>query len=129
MEQVRPDLLRIFEDGAEESCAPVSIFTTDDRWSLVAYTPTDGDTIYSIHWMGDLAAEPRTAEGVGVGSTEAELLAAYPGIAITSVYNEILTSYALPGGDERWLVFGVMEGVVTSIGVGPESVSPPEYCG
>ena len=70
---------------------------------------------YASIWTGIMPIEvspesPSTAAGIRIGSSEADLLAAYPGIATTlSKYDENMgyTTYAAGPAEGRYLVFQV----------------------
>ena len=82
---------------------------------------------FTVSGVKDLAT-PRTAEGIGVGSTFDQLMTAYPGITKTGEYNESATYYGLSDGSGAWIAFGVIDGRVEQIQVGPHSTLPSELC-
>ncbi|WP_136710144.1 hypothetical protein [Agromyces sp. H66] len=94
----------------------------------------DGDTstigsVMVMAWPSSEATEvaPTTDAGIGLGDSEADLLAAYPGILQTAERNGSVT-YAMPEGSS-WLVVVVNAGVVHTIAAANVSTLPPEYCG
>lgn len=86
----------------------------------------------------DNSDSPRTPEGIGIGSTVGELLAAYPGIERTGGYSDTVDYYGLTDDRGGWIVFAVMGDAVWDIQVGNEAVLPsgmntvrsipPEHC-
>lgn len=74
----------------------------------------DGVLFFYTLEMGDDGDMPRNVEGIGVGSTEAEVLAAYPS-AVVDTYDDIsvgpLTRITVddPASDSRY-VFALLEG-------------------
>jgi hypothetical protein len=77
------------------------------------------------------ARSPKTMVGVGVGSSEAELLNAYPDT--TKVPGRIpdLDHYSLSNGAGRWIHFSIYgpDAFVTSITVNEWDQPPYEICG
>ena len=70
---------------------------------------------------------PRTAEGIGIDSTLDELLATYPGIEKTGMYqSDDYPYYGLTDGQGAWIVFGIIKGKVADIQIATEAVLPPE---
>jgi hypothetical protein len=77
------------------------------------------------------SGSPRTADGIGVGSTREQLLAAYPGIEQQNDDEPpAFAYYALTDGSGRYIDFAVDgEGRVDSIALHDSPVPPSEYCG
>ncbi|MFO7244926.1 MAG: hypothetical protein DIU73_008620 [Actinomycetes bacterium] len=94
--------------------------------------------LFRMAWYGDLAAAssfevPRNAEGISVGSTTAEVLAAYPGATQVSVDDMALgprEQIVVPVTDEYTYVFDVTDGRVSFMywGEGISSGATAELC-
>lgn len=126
--------LAAFPQGPLEDCpAPIS---TIDLLDGVAIWLTD-DTLTQVVLMGDaliggaapdsVSDGPLTAEGIGVGSTTEELLAAYPD-AQTGQSNSS-TLYSLGNASGEWINFQTMNGVVDAVVVNNRPSVNGEYCG
>jgi hypothetical protein len=126
--------LATFPQGPLEDCpAPISAIDLGDG---VAIWLTD-DTLTQIVLMGDAliggaapdsrTTRPLTAEGIGVGSTTAELLAAYPD-AQTGQSNSSEV-YSLGNDSGEWINFQAMNGVVDAVVVNDRPSVNGEYCG
>ncbi|UYN84726.1 MAG: hypothetical protein KIT89_06070 [Microcella sp.] len=76
---------------------------------------TPGVRFFYTLEMGDDGVMPRTVEGVGVGSTEAEVLAAYPSAVIDNSFEDVSLGPIKriivddPASDSKY-VFGLFEG-------------------
>ncbi|WBM79152.1 hypothetical protein KIV56_11715 [Cryobacterium breve] len=125
-----------YADATVAACPTVADFQADGTASLRA--PLDGDTITALSVTGHTAAaspalavgSPRTTAGVTVGSTAAELLAAYPGIVqYPAKYPGTDTVYSVSDGGSVWIVFTLMEGVVVHIDLTNSSSALDELCG
>ena len=93
---------------------PVWLLRSSSALGTVVWDRTSGTA------TTDAALAPRTAEGIGLGSTVAEVRAAYPDAVSTRRNTEFL---------EFGRIFvAVPEGLVTAIGVS-DSGAPWEYCG
>lgn len=75
----------------------------------------------------DRATTPKTAAGIGIDSTKDELLAAYPDIELTGMYqSEIYPYYGITDGNGGWIVFALIDDEVSTIQIANESVLPNE---
>lgn len=71
----------------------------------------------------DPTGQPRTEEGITVGSTIDELLAAYP-----SAQQSPLGDYSVDDGTGRWLHFLGLNGTIYTIVINRFPTAPKEYC-
>jgi hypothetical protein len=75
----------------------------------------------------DRATTPKTAEGIGIDSTKDELLAAYPDIELTGVYqSDDYPYYGITDGSGGWIVFALIDDEVSRIQIANEAVLPIE---
>lgn len=72
------------------------------------------------------AGSPRTAEGIGIGSTLEEMVVAYP--AITFQDDHYTPHYALPDGAGNWINFSLVDDVVRVVVVRASPDVAKEYC-
>ena len=72
------------------------------------------------------ANSPKTARGIGTGSTINAMLAAYPGIEKTGTYSDLTDFYGVPDGSGHWIVFVTRNdlGLIITIHVGTSKVQP-----
>lgn len=77
------------------------------------------------------AGSPKTVGGIGVGSSEAELLEAYPGTSKVPGRIPEFGHYSLSNGVGRWIHFSIYgpDAFVTSITVNEWDRPPYEVCG
>jgi hypothetical protein len=112
---------------------PETVPGQTDIWAIPA---ADGDTVVSVVVTGNSEPEsmspdaPHTAEGIFVGSTVDELLAAYPGIESSRDLSDYAV-YALPGDGATWIDFSMSPDgeIVREIAVADAPLPPYEYCG
>ncbi|WP_156786357.1 hypothetical protein [Microterricola viridarii] len=132
---VRPAMGAFSERAMPEWC-PVAQFDRAGGPTVVATLDEDFATVTGMFVGGgaDPAAttesSPRTAEGIGIGSTLGEMLAAYPTITKSGEYGGGTPTlyYALQNPAGVWLVFSVYEEVVGAIFVRDTPRPPSEYC-
>ena len=119
--------------GPYDGCPYYANVWTTELFTTSAFTDVDnpGGPIvffYSNRFLAPDDAEfPRNAEGVGIGSTEAEILAAYPSAVVEAATDPgagPLTKYTVddPDSDSRY-VFAISDGsaVVDLLQWGPEA--------
>jgi hypothetical protein len=125
--------LSAFTDETEPICLPFSLYLgLPDRTTLRIIDDNGDGAAGTIELLGhphnDVSLSPKTAEGIGLGSTADALFATYPGLVKTGEYNEIAAQYTLTRSDGGWIVFNVIEGEVQGIQIGAEKAIPPERC-
>ncbi|CAN5205848.1 hypothetical protein BH09ACT1_BH09ACT1_02180 [soil metagenome] len=109
-------------------------FTFDGKPFIAVLTnPSDNDTVAAVtlqYAAGTAGHGPLTAAGVGVGSTESAVAAAYPSTASRDPSGEgILVDYPVAGPNGSYLDVVVSEGTVSAITVWKESGTISEYRG
>jgi hypothetical protein len=128
-----------FTEEVDPNGCPLAVFripgsTTPHLWAA----PSDeGDTVSMVSAQGGAdpvlaaARSPKTVVGVGVGSSEAELLDAYPDISKVQGRIPDLDHYSLSSGVGRWIHFSIYgpDPFVTSITVNESDLPPYEVCG
>lgn len=120
-------------DETYDECRPSQVtLVSADELRLNAFGATDAeDRVGSLYLNARLPRDaqtlPRTEAGIGIGSTETELLTAYPGIRVTGTYSTS-TYYAIQNESGTWVVFGIWNDQVDAIGVGPQNILPKEFC-
>lgn len=138
LDDVPGELAAFRQIGApEEQCAAYTYRLADtlkaSAWGGV------GDHTHAVHvgvgWTGsddapgaaDIAQSPRTERGIGIGSTIAELQAAYPELAVTTA--GAAPTYGI-GDGSRWILFRDVwaGGTVSAIQVGTSTQITNEIC-
>jgi hypothetical protein len=128
--------------AGEDMCPWYTVLASQDPLYVVAVTHPDapGDEIFlfRLSWQGlptdALAYEmPRTAENIGIGSTEAELVAAYPQatfLTVDDMSRGPRDQYVLAGDGGNSMVFDVIDGYVAEITWGQNlgAGATGEYC-
>lgn len=130
------EAMTAFSEEPRDYC-PRAIFNHSTGRAPSVWAMLDGDfeTINAVvlpgrpDRMSPVDGSPKTVEGIGLGSSVAELLAAYPDISAPVASNNSLV-YAVNGGADRWIDFTTTsEGYVMSIVVIDVPKPPSEYCG
>jgi hypothetical protein len=116
-------------DRLIEACPPLSLYTSgiqpqvgvayvdDIPWDLVV-------TTFGQEPLTDQA--PHTEAGIRVGSTEADILAAYPDAELRG--DATYGAYVITDGAGGYITFDMDEGLVYGIHVSDHPSSPKEYC-
>lgn len=124
-----------FTEDPVDYC-PRAVFTPISGGMPYLWAILDGDfdTVNAVVLQGGADAEsegsPKTAAGIGLGATTAELLESYPEIGgPVAVNNSVI--YALDDGSSRWIDFSATseDGYVMAITVMDAPQPPSEYCG
>ncbi|MFD6055910.1 hypothetical protein [Agromyces sp. NPDC060279] len=123
----------------DEGCPRLSTLSpvgdSSDAAALLLIVSEAGDAVEDV-WVsgspdasGALPLAPRTAEGIGLGSSTDELTAAYPELQQIAQVSAEAFGYAVGDEERGWIDFIVVEDVVTSIGSSAEPRAPKEFCG
>ena len=131
-----PALLPGFSDATQvEHCPWVAVFSRDGYPDLVMPLSPDLSTVAAMSVVGYSQSEgladtsPRTREGIGLGSTQADVLAAYPDAPEDYLY--AWPYYPVPAGS-RWIVVSTQgEDALAVSTISIEDVPMPrkEFCG
>ena len=101
-----------------EGFGQILIVTGDDlsavrEVTVTAWIPTAG------------VPSPKTAAGIGLGASVADVKAAYAGITAGGKYGD---QYAVQDGS-GWVIFVIKDDVVVGVASSQTSILPSEYCG
>jgi hypothetical protein len=125
-----PNPLAAFFDGTDIGVAAI----IDDAGSIVGVSV--GNPLQTPDAATDSGRTPlggpHTTQGLGYGSTPAELTAAYPSVARTDyIAGDGFPLYTVKTAAGAWITFSVRAAsqTVNDIGVWPGSPPPYEYCG
>ncbi|MFF1572617.1 hypothetical protein ACFVWR_07720 [Leifsonia sp. NPDC058292] len=129
-------LLPAFTDVTYSICSAAYLdLQAPNELSFLFIRPGDGSDVTAGIAIGSFEATrdsgpytPRTMEGIGLGSTEQELKAAYPDIQQTGTYGDgaITVFYGITDGNGGWIVFRVIDGRVNDIQIANEAHIPNE---
>lgn len=125
-------VMSAFQPATQEACPWVMAYAADGLPSVWLPDPQSTGAVGQIvlqAWGGPttVSASPKTAQGVGVGSTLEALRAAYPDL--TEQQGKYAVFYAVTDGAGHWINFAVTDDLVDAIVVRDEARIDSEYCG
>jgi hypothetical protein len=113
---------------------PTGLYVATTSW---VDTPGDEILFFRMLWLDDPALAPaglpRTTEGITIGSTVADVLAAYPSATLTTIDDMsrgARSFFLVAGPDDLTLIFDVQSGLVSEITWGKRLMygPPGEMC-
>jgi hypothetical protein len=120
------------QDACPRVAFVTSTTTMPGRPTVTAPLADDGSILqlatYEPGATLDASFSPRTAAGIGLGSTETELNAAYPD-AISAVGRSESTVYSIKNGSGLYINFAVTNGAVVQMVTRDTTKIDGEYCG
>ncbi|MDZ4045205.1 MAG: hypothetical protein U1E32_05430 [Rhodoglobus sp.] len=102
----------------------------------IAYWPDDLVTQIIVRVLGEspvsapdlYAASPKTAEGIGIGSTLADFLASYPDAAVLRDDGPSFSVYSIAGPTGDFIVVSAVDGVIESLSSSVTGTFAYELC-
>lgn len=97
----------------------------------IPYWPDDLATRIIVRQVGGAespSATPRTVTGIGVGSTTAEILAAYPEASVIVDHAPSFVVYSVSDGGSAFINIAVTDDIVTSLDLSPTATFGFELC-
>lgn len=116
---------------ASEWCTGVPMLTRDETTRIVLGLSDDGSQVSNMWVMSQVAGEsasPATAAGIRLGSSAAELTAAYPDLSLLVQRGANTWVYVVEDGPGGWIGFVVDDEAVVLIGVSDQRSVPKEWC-
>lgn len=116
---------------ASEWCAGIPVLERDETTRIVLGLSDDGTQVSNMWVMSQLrdgSASPATAAGIRLGSSAAELTAAYPDLSLLVQRGADTWVYVLEDGPGAWIGFVVDAEAVVMIGVSDQRSVPKEWC-
>lgn len=116
-------------DRLFQACPPLSLYTSGIQPQVgVAYVDdVPWDLVVATFGQEPLTDQaPHTEAGIRVGSTEADILAAYPDALLNG--DATYGAYVITNGAGGYITFAMSEGLVEGIHVSDHPSAPKEYC-
>lgn len=114
-----------------EWCTGVPVLERSDTTRIVLGLSEDGTQVSNMWVMSRVAdgsASPATAAGIRLGSSAAELTAAYPDLSLLGQRGADTWVHVVEDGPGTWIGFVVDDEAVVLIGVSDQRSVPKEWC-
>jgi hypothetical protein len=123
-------LLPTYLPGLTHTECALSDWVRADGLSISPVTGFEHDQVFGVRLRAPSSAvlpdAPRTAAGIGIGSTQAEVESAYPGIALVDD-GYLPPNYPVPL-DGRFVIILLESGAVIGFTVSDSDQLPGDYC-